>query len=118
MTIWTQGGTRASKIVMNIIIHFCFQGPLGPPGMKGSRGAAGPQGPDGAPGEKGVSGREGRKGDRGVAGPPGVPCGSQMMNDQPRQSQVSREDWMSMYSDILVINNKLEKIKTIREKTL
>ena len=78
----------------------------------------GPQGPDGAPGEKGVSGREGIKGDRGVAGPPGVPCGGQVMNDQPQLGQVrgevSKEDWMSMYSDILVINNKLEEMKTIR----
>ena len=88
--------------------------------MKGSKGMEGPQGPDGAPGEKGVSGREGSKGDRGVAGPPGVPCGG-MQSDQPHgqpRGEVSREDWMSMYSDILVINNKLEKIKTIREKTL
>ena len=84
----------------------------------------GPPGPDGPPGEKGVSGREGVKGGRGVAGPPGVPCGRQVMNDQPRLSlgrvrgEVSKEDWMSMYSDILVINKKLEEIKTIRAITL
>ena len=40
------------------------------------------------------------------------------MNDQPHLAQVrgevSKEDWMSMYSDILVINNKLEEMKTIR----
>ena len=91
--------------------------------MKGSRGMEGPQGPDGAPGEKGVSGREGVKGDRGVAGPPGVPCGGRMLSDQPHpgrviRGEVSKEDWLSMYSDILVINKKLEEIKTIHAPTL
>ena len=91
--------------------------------MKGSRGMEGPQGPDGSSGEKGVSGREGGKGDQGVAGPPGVPCGGRMLSDQPHQAQVimgevSKEDWLSMYSDILVINKKLEEIKTIKTITL
>ena len=91
---------------------------MGSPGIKGSRGTEGPHGADGPPGEKGVRGREGGKGDRGVAGPPGLPCGGRMMNDQPWQPEVSREDWMSMYSDILVINNKLEEIKISKTVTL
>ena len=57
-----------------------------------------------------------------MAGPPGVPCGRQVMNDQPRLGQVrgevSKEDWRSIYSDILVINKKLEEIKTLRAITL
>ena len=95
--------------------------------MKGSRGPEGPHGPEGVPGEKGVAGREGLKGDQGVAGPPGVPCGGQQ-NDQPREARVarggggaggavSREDWLLMYDDILVISSKLDQVRRLQSNS-
>ena len=109
---------RTHTFYLNLFKIF-IQGPVGPPGTKGNKGPEGPHGVEGPPGEKGVAGSEGQKGDKGVAGPPGVPC-RVIQNDQPQSQKMilglSRQEWMSMYQDIIKINQKLENLRMLQSK--